>query len=192
MSGRTDPEVVVSGLVNSPVSHVVMGRIGAPWGVKGWVKLFSFTDPADNLLDYHRYLIQGADGLDSLEFDEIKVHGHDFVAHIKGCDVREQACRYTGQELLIEKSELPELEAGFYWYQLEGLRVVTTSGQDLGKVHHLMETGANDVLVVKGDAQSVDKIERLVPYIDGSVIKQVDLKQGLIVVEWDKDYLQDT
>ena len=93
---------------------------------------------------------------------------------------------------MIEKSELPELEAGFYWYQLEGLRVVTTSGQDLGKVHHLMETGANDVLVVKGDAQSVDKIERLVPYIDGSVIKQVDLKQGLIVVEWDKDYLQDT
>ncbi len=175
--------------MNSPDSHVVMGRIGAPWGVKGWVKLFSFTDPADNLLDYHRYWTQGGDGLQSVEFDEIKVHGHDFVAHIKGCDVREEACRYTGQELLIARTELPELDAGFYWYQLEGLRVVTQSGQDLGIVHHLMETGANDVLVVKGDAQSVDKIERLLPWIKDSVIKQVDLKQRLILVEWDKDYL---
>jgi 16S rRNA processing protein RimM len=169
-----------------------MGRIGAPFGVKGWVKLFSFTDPADNLLDYHRFWVvvanESADGLQSLEFDEIKVHGKDFVGHIKDCDVREQACRYTGQELLIAKTELPALDAGFYWYQLEGLRVVTTSGQDLGKVQHLLETGANDVLVVKGDAHSVDQSERLVPYIKDSVIKQVDLKQATILVEWDKDY----
>ena len=174
-----------------------MGRIGAPFGVKGWVKLFSFTDPADNLLDYHRFWVVVANesagesangGLQSLEFDEIKVHGKDFVGHIKDCDVREQACRYTGQELWIAETELPALDAGFYWYQPEGLRVVTTSGQDLGKVHHLLETGANDVLVVKGDAQSVDQSERLVPYIKDSVIRQVDLKQATIVVEWDKDY----
>ena len=118
----------------------------------------------------------------------MKVHGHDFVGHIKGCDVREQACRYTGLELLIEKTELPGLDTGFYWYQLEGLRVVTASGQDLGTVQQLMETGANDVLVVKGDAQSVDKTERLLPWILDSVIKEVNLVKRLILVEWDKDY----
>jgi len=165
-----------------------MGRIGAPWGVKGWVKLFSFTDPPDNLLDYDCYWIQGKTGLRQLEFDEIKVHGNDFVAHIKGCDVREAASGYTGLELLLEKQDLPELDTGYYWHQLEGLRVVTLGGQDLGVVQYLMETGANDVLVIKGDAQSVDKAERLLPYIEGSVVKQVDLANGLMRVEWDKDY----
>lgn len=174
--------------MNSPASHVVMGRIGAPWGIKGWVKLYSYTDPPDNLLNYHSYLIQGPEGLQSLEFDEMKVHGNDFVAHIKGCEVREQAGRYTGQDLMLEKAALPALEEGYYWYQLEGLRVLTQSGQDLGIVQRLMETGANDVLVVKGDERSVDKEERLLPYLEGVVIVQVDLDKRLLLVDWDKDY----
>ena len=174
--------------MNSPASHVVMGRIGAPWGVKGWVKLYSYTDPPDNLIKYQVFLIQGSAGLQSLEFDEVKVHGKDFVAHITGCDVREQAGRYTGQDLILDKAALPALEEGYYWYQLEGLRVLTESGQDLGTVHHLMETGANDVLVVKGDERSVDKEERLLPYVEGAVIKQVDLDRKLLLVDWDKDY----
>ena len=165
-----------------------MGRIGAPFGVKGWVKVFSFADSPDSLLNRRCYWILGAAGLQQLEFDEIKLHGKDFVGLIKGCEVREQATGYTGLELLVPKADLPSLDDGYYWHQLEGLRVITLSGQDLGVVQYLMETGANDVLVVKGDAQSVDKTERLLPYIRDSVIKEVSLANGLMRVEWDKDY----
>ena len=168
-----------------PDTHVVMGRIGAPWGIKGWVKLFSFADPPENLLEYQRYLIQGDNGLVPIEFDEIREQGREYVGHIKGCDIREAAGQFTGRELLLEKSELPELEEGFYWHELEGLRVQTLGGQDLGTVQYLMETGANDVLVVKGDTASVDRDERLLPYVEDSVIKEVDLEKGVILVDWD-------
>jgi len=177
--------------MSNPDTHVVMGRIGAPWGIKGWVKLFSFTDPSENLLEYQRYLIQGEGGLVAVEFDEMRAQGREYVGHIKGCDVREQAGQFTGRELLLEKAGLPELEEGFYWHELEGLRVQTLSGQDLGTVQYLMETGANDVLVIKGDKASVDTAERLLPYVEDQVIKEVDLDKGLILVDWDAAWNKD-
>ena len=173
-------------------AHVVMGRVGAPWGIKGWLKLYSYADPPANLLEYLSFWVRGASGLQSLESDEIKVHGQDFVGHIKGCDVREQAGRYTGLDLMLEKSALPELVAGFYWHQLEGLRVLTQSGHDLGIVQYLMETGANDVLVVKGDERSVDRKERLLPYLTDKIVKRVDLATGLVLVDWEADWEADT
>jgi 16S rRNA processing protein RimM len=154
-----------------------MGRIGAPWGIKGWVKLFSFTDPPETLLDRHRYLIEGEQGLVPLEFDELRAQGREYVGHIKGCDVREALGSYTGKELWLAKTELPVLAEGYYWYQLEGCLV-----------QHLLETGANDVLVIKGDDASVDKTERLVPYVKDRVVLSVDLAKAVILVDWDKDY----
>lgn len=174
--------------MTAPATHVVMARIGAPWGIKGWVKLFSFSQPPENLMDYLQYEVEGPQGLETIEFDEIKAHGPGFVGHIKGCDVREVAVRYTGLELLIEKQRLPALEEGYYWHQLEGLRVQTEQGQDLGKVQYLMETGANDVLVVKGDGQSVDVKERLLPYVEGQVVKSIDLAKQLMIVAWDSEW----
>src|SRR5690606_29337756 len=126
---------------------------------------FSFADPPENLLDYRSFYIQGPAGLQTLEFDEIKQHGQGFVGHIKGCDVRELTGEFTGRELLIDKADLPALEEGYYWHQLEGLRVSTPGGQDLGTVQRLLETGANDVMVVQGDDASVDKRERLLPFV---------------------------
>jgi len=172
-------------------THVVLGRIGAPWGIKGWVKLFSFTDPPANLLDYPGFLIATERGLQKLEFAEVRPQGKSFVGHIKGCDVREQTGEYTGCELLISKSQLPGLETGYYWHQLEGLRVITQQGEVLGVVHHLMETGANDVLVIRGDTASVDQTERLLPYLMGQVVKEIDLAQGLIIVDWQLAWDQD-
>jgi 16S rRNA processing protein RimM len=165
-----------------------MGRVGAPWGVKGWVKVHSFTEPPENLLDYLEYEIGTPEGLQKLAFDELKPHGQGFVGHIKGCEVREQTGAYTGCELLIAKAELPELDEGFYWHELEGLRVVTLSGEVLGTVHHLMETGANDVLVVRGDEGSVDREERLLPWVLGQVVTDVDLDAGVITVDWQVDW----
>lgn len=169
-------------------THVVMGKIGAPWGVKGWVKVFSYTQPPENLLEYSGFEIESGGQLVKLEFDELKPHGQGFVGHIAGCDVREASGAYTGRELWLAKAALPPVDEGYYWHQLEGLQVVNLEGEVLGRVHHLMETGANDVLVVRGDEHSIDRQERLLPWVLDQVVTEVDLKAGLIRVDWGKDY----
>lgn len=172
-------------------THVVMGRIGAAYGLKGWVKLFSFTDPPENLLEHRTFYISGSTAqaaLQEIEIDQARSQGQGFIGHIKGCDEREQTRHYTGKELLLPKQALPALEEGYYWHQLEGLRVVNLAGEELGTVHHLLATGANDVLVVHPTATSIDKEERLLPYIEGQVIVEVDLNSGVMKVDWEKDY----
>jgi 16S rRNA processing protein RimM len=172
-------------------THVVMGTIGAPWGIKGWVKLFSWTDPPENLLDYRRFWLDGPGGLEAIEIDQAKPHGGALVGHIKGCDVREACSRYTGRELLVPKEALPQLEDEYYWHQLEGLEVRTLSGAVLGKVDHLFETGANDVMVVRepaGTEEGAGTTERLLPWITGQVVREVNLSAGYILVDWEKDW----
>lgn len=169
-------------------THVVLGRVGAPWGIKGWVKVHSFAEPAENLLEYREFDVETPEGLRKLVFDELKVQGQGFVGHIKGCEVREHTGVWTGSELLVAKTELPALDEGYYWHELEGLRVVTLRGEVLGIVHHLMETGANDVLVVRGDEHSVDRLERLLPWIEDQVVMDIDLEAGVMQVDWDPEW----
>ncbi len=172
-------------------THVVMGRIGAAYGLKGWVKLFSFADPVENLLEHRKFFIAGNkadEALQEIEIDEARTQGQGFVGHIKGCDDRDQTRNYTGKELWLPKQSLPALEEGYYWYELEGLRVINRAGEDLGTVHHLLATGANDVLVVHATATSIDDQERLLPYVWEQVILGVDLEEGIIEVDWEKDY----
>jgi 16S rRNA processing protein RimM len=127
--------------------------------------------------------------LTSLTIDQSKNQGKNIIAHISGCDDRELARSYTGSSLYLPKSALPVLGGTeFYWYQLQGLRVVNRRDEDLGKVSYLLETGANDVLVVQGDGSSIDEEERLIPYLRDQVIEQVDLEQGLVRVIWEKDF----
>ena len=168
---------------------ITLGRLGAPYGIKGWMKLISFTDPPENILSYD--LFKSKEG-QIIEVDKSKAHGKGFVAHVKGCDDRDQTRHYTGKELQVESSSLPELEGDtYYWHQLEGLTVINLQEENLGKVQNLLETGANDVLVVRGssgDSESVDEEERLIPYIRETVIKSVDLVKGIIQVDWEKDF----
>ena len=92
-------------------------------------------------------------------------------------------------DIAIESSLLPALgEGDFYWSQLEKLEVLTESGVKLGKVSHLIATGANDVLVVKGQEGSVDRKERLIPYLPDQVIKDINLEEGTIRVDWDPEF----
>ena len=114
---------------------------------------------------------------------EAKTHGKGLVAKFKGCDDRDAAARLNGQEIAIRRDQLPPAEEGeYYWRDLQGLEVLTLDGVSLGKVDHLLETGANDVLVVKGDR------ERLIPYVTGPIVKAVDLKAGTLQVDWDPDF----
>lgn len=188
-----------------PRDLTTLGRIGAAHGVKGWVRLISFTDPAENILEFRQFYLAPASvpgsrpagtGVERIEIDASRVQGKHFIGHIKGCDDRDQARAYTGRELQVEKSALPVLDQeDYYWFQLEGLQVINLHDEVLGRVHHLMETGANDVLVVRsaagtgesGDAGGKDD-ERLIPYVRDRVVKQVDLAAGIIRVDWEKDY----
>lgn len=183
-------------------THVVMGRIGAPHGVKGWVKLISFADVSDDLLTYKHFYIRqdgtqtaagGSSGtrqenLQKIEIDDARPQGQGFIGHIKGCDVREETRFFTGKDLLLPKTELPALEEGYYWHQLEGLRVTNLAGEYLGIIDHMLGTGANDVMVVRGNDDSIDREERLIPWVEDQVVQAVDLAAGVVRVDWERDF----
>ena len=165
------------------VEKIVVGKISTPHGVKGWVKVFSFTDPIDNILNYQPWYIHRKDGWKSVEVEQGRVHGKTIVAHIEGIDDRDSAERLKGFEIAVQRDQLPEAEADeYYWIDLIGLQVVNLQGKVLGTVDHLMETGANDVLVIKGGK------EHLVPFVLDDFIKEVDLKNKKMLVDWDADF----
>lgn len=177
--------------VQAPVDRLVMGRVTTVYGIKGWVKVYSFTDPMTNILNYRQWYLRYPNGREeAVKLDGGRVHGKGLIALFSGCADRDGAQRFAGAEILVDSRELPEPESGeYYWYQLEGLAVFARddAGEDvnLGKVHHMMETGANDVLVVRGARGSIDRRERLVPWIEDQVIQHVNLDEGFIRVNWD-------
>ncbi|WP_426417208.1 ribosome maturation factor RimM [Aestuariirhabdus sp. LZHN29] len=177
--------------------QVVLGRITTVYGVKGWVKVHSYTEPMDNILNYPQWTLRQQGRLQTVEIDQARQHGKGLVVRLKGCDDREVARAYTASEILVERSQLPELDSGeYYWNQLQGLKVIVDSETEdgrvevllLGKVAQLMETGANDVLVVRASKESIDERERLVPYLPDQVIKEVNLDEGFVRVDWDPEF----
>jgi 16S rRNA processing protein RimM len=121
------------------------------------------------------------------------VQGKGLVAQLRGCTDRDMALRFARADIAVERSALPQLEQDeYYWHQLEGLRVYAKSGDGsrvlLGRVDHLVETGANDVLVVKPDTGSLDQRERLIPWVPDDVVLKVDLAQGEMLVDWDPEF----
>lgn len=171
-------------------ARVVIAKITTVFGVKGWVKIHSFTQPMENFLDYDHCEFRKNGQWQVLEIDQSRVHGKGIVAHLRGVDDREQAREYCGLELSVAADALPALQSDeFYWHQLIGLSVYTTHGDRLlGKVDHLIETGANDVLVVKACQGSIDDRERLVPYLPGQYIDDIDLEAGRLSVAWDPEF----
>ncbi len=173
---------------------LVLGRIGKVHGIKGWLKLSSFTSPAENILNYSRLMAEMAQNRVELEIDQSRQQGNGLFVHFKGYDTPETARTLTGVELSVDREQLPELEAGeFYWHQLQGMKVVNQHGDLFGQVAQLLETGANDVLVVRpdeADEACVDDRERLIPFLTDSVVRKIDLETGVITVNWEADYLQ--
>jgi len=170
--------------------RVVMARVGKPHGIKGWLRIDSFTSPADNLLQYKEFTVQLGAQEKRLVLDENRWQGDKLVGHFTGYDSPEAARELTGLNLLIDRGELPSLADGeYYWHQLQGLRVRNQQQQDFGVVDRLLETGANDVLVVKPDQASIDGRERLIPYLLDRVVQQIDLQSGTMLVDWEADYL---
>ena len=170
--------------------RVVLGQIGRLHGVKGWLKLNSFTTPPENILEYTELGAEIEAHWQGLEIDQFRQQPNGLVVHFKGYDDPDAAAQLTGIELSVISNELPTLEGGdYYWHQLEGLQVVNQQGQLFGQVEKLLETGANDVLVIEPTSDSIDDRQRLIPYLLDSVIEQVDLESKTIRVNWEADYL---
>ncbi len=170
---------------------LVVGRITTVFGVRGWLKVFSYTENIETLFDYQPWWINLPSGLTKLVADDFKRHGDGLIVHLKGVDDRDIARDWCQQDILVEKGSFPVLTStDFYWHQLVGLQVFSQEQdveQRLGVVESLLETGANDVLVVKGDRDSIDREERLIPYSDEFVLK-VNLPNHRIDVVWDPKF----
>jgi 16S rRNA processing protein RimM len=166
-----------------------VGRITSVFGIKGWVKVHSDTEPPENIASYSPWWLKTRHGVKAVEVDEFQPHGKGFIARLKGVDDRTQAESYAKVTISVERDQLPTLaDDEYYWHQLEGLAVYSVfEGAEvlLGQVSHLLETGANDVLVIKPSTGCVDDRERLVPYVPGQFVTRIDLEAGKMWVDWD-------
>lgn len=167
---------------------IVLGKITSVHGVRGEVKIYSFTDPIDNLLDYTAWTLKRDGEVKQVELVSGRLQGKILVAKLKGLDDREVARTFAGFDICVPRALLPDLDDGeYYWHQLEGLKVIDLQGQLLGRLDHLLETGSNDVMVVKPCPGSLDDRERLLPYTE-QCVQKVDLAAGEMRVDWDADF----
>lgn len=163
--------------------RVLVGRIVGVSGVQGWVKLESWTDPRTGIFDYRPWILVRDGRERELVPADGRAQGKGIVARLPGVEDRDQAMALVGSEILVPRAALPPPAPGeFYWADLEGLEVHTVDGRPLGRVSHLFATGANDVVVVRGER------ERLLPFLRPDVVREIDLAAGRMVVDWDPDF----
>lgn len=170
--------------------YVELGKIVGVWGVKGWIKLHSFTRHRAEIADYSNWWLQAKKSKDTVLHTVLscRVQGQGVVAQLEGINSRDQAMALNGQRILVKQSDLPALPEGqFYWQQLIGLRVSNTQGLEIGKISSIIDTGANDVLVV--NSETTEEEEVLIPYTD--VVQQIDIEKGSMLVDWDPSFLKD-
>lgn len=161
---------------------ICVGNITGPHGVKGWVKVFSNTSPRENILNYSPWRIVAGEQVQIVTVSG-RLQGKNVVAQIDGVEQREQAVELVGSKIYISAEQLPQLDDGeYYWSDLIGLEVESLDAEPLGAVETMLETGANDVMVLRGDR------ERLIPFVMDDVVKLVDLANKRVIVDWKPDY----
>lgn len=167
-------------MTNKPI---IIGTIGAPYGIKGWVKINSYTDPIENILDYLPWELHLGNQQKTVNLTQSKFHSKSLIGHIEGCNTPEEARLLTGAKIITLRNQLPKLnENEYYWSDLEGLAVSTVNGALLGKVDHVFATGSNDVIVVEGTKRY------LIPFLLEQIIKNIDLENKIMIVDWDPDF----
>ncbi len=161
---------------------ICVGQVTGVQGLKGWVKVFSNTDPRENIVNYSPWMLKAADAIQTLDV-EGRLQGRLVLAKLAGIESREAAAELIGSKIYIWPEQLPALDENeYYWSDLIGMQVESISAETLGQVEDMMETGANDVMVVKGDK------ERLIPFVLDDIVCEVDLANRRIVVDWQADY----
>ncbi|AZQ86392.1 ribosome maturation factor RimM [Colwellia sp. Arc7-635] len=170
--------------------EVILGKVGAVYGIKGWLKIHSFTDDHEAILDYFPWSLKLGNKIQSVDITDWRKHNNGLVVKVAGIDDRDVAQKLVGSEIFVSEDALSDLPEGeFYWRDLIGMTVVTDKGYDLGQVSDIMETGANDVLVVKANLKDgFGKKERLIPYLMDQVILSVSAEDKQICVDWDPGF----
>jgi 16S rRNA processing protein RimM len=159
--------------------RVIVGQIRGLYGVRGWVKVFSYTDPITNIINYSPWFVNQK----MFAVSQAKAHGKGIIAKFESINDRDEAVTLLGAELAIDHEQLPATATDeFYWHDLIGLTVINHEGITFGKVESLIATGANDVLVVSGER------ERLIPFVMNDVILEVNLVEATLLVNWDVDF----
>lgn len=162
---------------------VTLGHISGVFGVRGWVKVHSYTDPRSNIVNFDPWTLCDDEGQRQVQVEQATTHGRGVVAKLAIANDRDQAAALIGARIAVERRALPPCAPDeFYWADLEGLEVETVAGQALGRIEQLLATGAHDVLQVEGERR------RLIPFELGGVVKAVDLEAGRVVVDWDPEY----
>ena len=162
---------------------VAVGRIVGIYGVRGWVKVVSYTDPRNNIFEYKPWYLDLGEEPQQVALQAGRPQGKGLVAQLADIEDRDAAAKLIDAEILVPRSEFGEPKQGqYFWNDLIGMRVTTLEGEDLGVVESLLATGANDVLVVQGDRR------RLIPFVMDEAIRQVDLEQRTISVDWDSEF----
>jgi len=164
---------------------VVLGRVAGVFGVRGQLKIESWTDPREAIFDYPEWRIAppGSPEEQLLQHREGRSQGKGLVVRLPGIESPEQGREWVGAEIRVLREQLPETAPGeYYWTDLEDLQVETTDGLSLGRVSHLVSTGSNDVLVVVGDR------ERLIPFLQPDTVRSVDIAAGRLIVDWDPEF----
>ena len=163
-------------------AHIIVGRVQGVFGVHGWVKVYSYTRPPDNIFDYPNWQLGRPGAGRAVAVAAHRRHGNKLLARLEGIDDRDQAAALINQEISVARALLPPLPPGeFYWQDLIGLQVVNQDGRLLGAVARMLETGANDVMVVAADGTDA---ELLIPYVAGVYVTRVQIDAGRIVVDW--------
>lgn len=167
---------------------ILIGDIKSAYGIKGWVRLYSYTEPKEAIFDYQPWLIKKEDRYQPLTFESGKKHGKGLVVKLAEIKDRTIAETYQNTPIYIKKSSLPKTQTDeYYWSDLVGMRVLLATGENIGVVESLFETGAHAVLNIQPDAQSIDNETRLVPW-HHDVIVNVDENKQQIILDWFLDY----
>jgi 16S rRNA processing protein RimM len=168
---------------DAPAKRIVVGRVGSAYGVHGWVWIRSYTEPQTNILDYSPWQLRLAAKWRSVQVLQGRRQGKGLAVRLIGCDDRDAARDLRGAEIVVDRRQLPGLNPmEYYWSDLLGVKVANCSGVDLGRVVGLLWTGANDVMCIQGDR------ERLIPFLPNDVVREVDLKNGIVRVDWEPDF----
>lgn len=170
--------------MNDSTRRILIGRIHGAFGVRGELKLESFTDPPNNLLRYQPWILRDAQGRErEVTGARARPGGKGLIGVLPGIEDRDAADALRGTDVYVLRSALPLPKDGeFYWIDLEGMRVANLEGIELGIVSSVFSNGANDVMAVRGDR------ERLIPFARPDYVKTLDFETGNIIVDWDADF----
>jgi len=176
--------------MTNSTDKVVLGTVGAVYGVKGWLKVQSYTDVDEDIFSYSPWLLNKQGQWQEVTVAEWRRHNKGLIVRFENIQDRDAAQLYTGMEIGVDPQQLPELaEDEFYWRDLIGMTVVNTDGYDMGKVDQLMATASNDVMVVKANSNDAfGRSERLIPFIQSQYVQAIDKESKRITVDWPSDF----